>query len=122
MAASTVNTSRELGGVFGVAALGAVVNAQLTTGLTQKMVALHVPPVWRQVAIGIVTTGGNINAAEHTPLAKGNLKLVAKVLAAAEDSAGRGVHLALQIAGGIVIAAAVVALFAARRRSTTVPG
>ena len=30
MAASTVNTSRELGGVFGVAVLGAVVNAQLT--------------------------------------------------------------------------------------------
>ena len=36
MAASTVNTSRELGGVFGVAVLGAVVNAQLTSGLTAE--------------------------------------------------------------------------------------
>ena len=37
MAASTVNTSRELGGVFGVAVLGAVVNAQLTGGLGAKL-------------------------------------------------------------------------------------
>jgi hypothetical protein len=44
------------------------------------------------------------------------------VLVAAEDSAGHGVHLALEIAGGIVLAAAIVALFAARRRTTTVPG
>ena len=58
MAASTVNTSRELGGVFGVAVLGAVVNTQLIGGLTQKMVALHVPAVWQKVAIDIVTTAG----------------------------------------------------------------
>jgi hypothetical protein len=38
------------------------------------------------------------------------------VLAAAEDSAGHGVHLALEIAGGMVLAAAVVAAFAARHR------
>jgi hypothetical protein len=41
---------------------------------------------------------------------------VARVLVTAEDSAGHGVHLALQIAGGIVLAAAVVAAFAARHR------
>jgi hypothetical protein len=38
------------------------------------------------------------------------------VLLAAEDSAGRGIHLTLQIAGVIVLAAAVVAAFAARHR------
>jgi hypothetical protein len=38
------------------------------------------------------------------------------VLLAAEGSAGHGVHLALEIAAGIVLAAAVVALFAARHR------
>jgi hypothetical protein len=38
------------------------------------------------------------------------------VLLAAEGSAGNGVHLALEIAAGIVLAAAVVALFAARHR------
>ena len=119
MAASTVNTSRELGGVFGVAALGAVVNAQLTTGLTDKLVKLGIPVQFRQIVIQFVTTGGNIKSVENTPLARGHLKVVATVLVAAEDSAGHGVHLALEIAGAIVLAAAVVALFAARHK---VPG
>jgi EmrB/QacA subfamily drug resistance transporter len=115
MAASTVNTSRELGGVFGVAVLGAVVNAQLTTGLTEKLVKLHVPVRFREVVVHIVTTGGSTNPSDYG-IAKGHLGIVAKVLLAAEGSAGHGVHLALRIAGGIVLAAAVVAAFAARHR------
>ncbi len=122
MAASTVNTSRELGGVFGVAVLGAVVNAQLTTGLTEKLVRLHIPLVYRQVVIQFVTTGGNITSAENSPGIKGHEKLILKVLVAAEDSAGHGVHLALEIAGAIVLAAAVVAAFAARHRVEHVDG
>jgi EmrB/QacA subfamily drug resistance transporter len=115
MAASTVNTSRELGGVFGVAVLGAVVNAQLTGGLTEKLVKLGIPAQFRESVIQIVTTGGSTNPSDY-PIAKGNAQTVAKVLLAAEDSAGHGVHLALQIAAGIVLAAAVVAAFAARHR------
>jgi len=115
MAASTVNTSRELGGVFGVAVLGAVVNAQLTSGLTEKLVKLGIPSQFREIVVRIVTTGGSTNPSDY-PLAKGNLKVVAKVLVAAEGSAGHGVHLALRIAGAIVLAAAVVAAFAARHR------
>jgi len=122
MAASTVNTSRELGGVFGVAVLGAVVNAQLTSGLNEKLVRLHIPLVYRNVVIQFVTTGGNITSAENSPGVKGHEKLIAKVLVAAEGSAGHGVHLALQIAGGIVLAAAVVAAFAARHRVGQVEG
>ncbi len=116
MAASTVNTSRELGGVFGVAVLGAVVNAQLTGGLTEKLIRLGIPKQFRQIVIQIVTTGGSTNPADY-PAARGHAGIVAKVLAAAEGSAGHGVHLALEIAGGIVLAAALVALFAARHRT-----
>jgi EmrB/QacA subfamily drug resistance transporter len=115
MAASTVNTSRELGGVFGVAVLGAVVNAQLTSGLTEKLVKLGIPAQFREIVIQIVTTGGSTNPSDY-PIAKGNAQTVARVLLAAEGSAGHGVHLALQIAAGIVLAAAVVAAFAARHR------
>jgi EmrB/QacA subfamily drug resistance transporter len=115
MAASTVNTSRELGGVFGVAVLGAVVNAQLTTGLSEKLVKLGVPLQFRQIVVHVVTTGGSTNPSDYG-IAKGHLTLVARVLLAAEDAAGHGVHLALRIAGGIVLAAAVVAAFAARHR------
>ena len=122
MAASTVNTSRELGGVFGVAVLGAVVNAQLTSGLNEKLVRLHIPLLYRNVVIQFVTTGGNITDAENSPGVKGHEKLIARVLVAAEDSAGHGVHLALQIAAGIVLAAGVVAAFAARHRVARVEG
>jgi EmrB/QacA subfamily drug resistance transporter len=115
MAASTVNTSRELGGVFGVAVLGAVVNAQLTSGLSEKLVKLGIPAQFREIVVRIVTTGGSTNPSDY-PIAKGNAKVVARVLLAAEDSAGRGIHLTLEIAGGIVLAAACVALFAARHR------
>jgi hypothetical protein len=51
---------------------------------------------------------------------KGHARLIARVLLAAEGSAGHGVHLALEIAGGILLAAAVVALFAARHRVSRV--
>jgi MFS family permease len=116
MAASTVNTSRELGGVFGVAVLGAVVNAQLTSGLSEKLVKLGIPEVYRKIVVQFVTTGGNITSAENSPGVKGHTALIARVLLAAEGSAGHGVHLALQIAAGIVLAAGVVAAFAARHR------
>ncbi len=116
MAASTVNTSRELGGVFGVAVLGAVVNAQLTGGLTAKLVKLGVPAKFREIVIQFVTTGGNISTAESNPAARGHEKLVAKVLNAAAGSAGHGIHLALTIGWVIVFSAGFIALFAARHR------
>jgi EmrB/QacA subfamily drug resistance transporter len=120
MAASTVNTSREIGGVFGVAVLGAVVNAQLTTGLTEKLVKLGIPKSFRQIVIQFVTTGGNLDVAKSSPAAKGHEKLVAKILGAAEEYAGHGVHLALEIAGAIVLLAAAIALFAVRRPAARV--
>jgi len=116
MAASTVNTSRELGGVFGVAVLGSVVNAALVGGLTHKMVTLHVPAFWQKVAINIITTGGNIKEAEKSFPTHGHGSLIGKVLLAAESSAGQGIHRSLQIGAAIVLAAGLVALFAARHR------
>jgi len=114
MAASTVNTSRELGGVFGVAVLGSVVNTQLTAGLTEKLIKLHIPLEFRQLVIQIVTTGGSTNAADY-PIAKGHVKQVQEVFDAAAGSAGNGIHLSLQIGAGVVLSAAVVAVFAAHR-------
>jgi EmrB/QacA subfamily drug resistance transporter len=120
MAASTVNTSRELGGVFGVAVLGAVVNAQLTSGLTEKLTKLGIPVQFRELVIQFVTTGGNISDAESSPAARGHLKIVKKVLDAAASSADHGIHLSLEIGAAVVLLAAVLALFAARRSAGTV--
>ncbi len=115
MAASTVNTSRELGGVFGVAVLGSVVNAQLTGGLTHRLIQLHIPVQFRSIVIQFVTTGGSPSTISVSSYPKSERGTIGTVLAAAEQYAGHGVHLALEIAGGIVLFAALVALVAARR-------
>jgi EmrB/QacA subfamily drug resistance transporter len=115
MAASTVNTSRELGGVFGVAVLGAVVNSQLTGGLTHRLIELRIPDVYRSFVIQFVTTGGSLNTVSVSKFPKSQQSTITKVIAAAEQYAGHGVHLSLQIAGGVVLLAALVALVAARR-------
>ncbi len=47
MAASTTNTSRELGAVVGVAVLGSVVTGQLTTNLVHRLAAIGIPPQFR---------------------------------------------------------------------------
>lgn len=43
MAASATNTSRELGAVVGVTALGSVVNGQLTNNLVRQLAAIGIP-------------------------------------------------------------------------------
>lgn len=57
MAASATNTSRELGAVFGVAVLGALVNAHLTGDLTSRLRTLHIPSNFIAIVIGAVETG-----------------------------------------------------------------
>ncbi len=115
-AASTVNTSRELGGVFGVAVLGAIVNGELTGGLGDKLKTLGIPANFRQIVIDAVTHGAvpSTPATVTNPAARGHETLVAKVLQAAQDAAARGVHLALLVAAGIVLAAGVLAALVAR--------
>ncbi len=56
MAASTVNTSRQFGGVLAVAILGAVVNDQLVGELGRKLTALDVPEAFRSLVIDAVPT------------------------------------------------------------------
>jgi EmrB/QacA subfamily drug resistance transporter len=59
MAASATNTSRELGSVFGVAVLGALVNAQLTGALTERLRALKIPSSFFAEIISFIETGAS---------------------------------------------------------------
>jgi len=112
MAASTVNTSREFGGVLAVATLGAVVNAQIVSDLTHRLVRLGVPEAFRSLVINAVTHGGlpanAAKAAAANPLAAKFLAQLAPVIAAAKDAFGRGLHVALVVAAVILLAGAVV--------------
>jgi hypothetical protein len=118
MAASTVNTSRQLGGVFAVAVLGSIVNAQLTGSLVAKLRALGIPPNFQAIVVEAVTHGTvpSSPASVHNPAAAGHETLVAKVIQAAEDAFGSGLHLSLLVAGAMLFAAAALSLLAVRRR------
>ena len=113
MAASTVNTSRMLGGVLAVAILGAIVNARLVSELTHKLAGLGVPEAFRSLIINAVTHGGlpanAAAAAAANPIAAANLPLIAKVLTAAEVAFGNGLHIALVVAAAILLVGALIA-------------
>jgi EmrB/QacA subfamily drug resistance transporter len=118
MAASTLNTSREFGGVLAVAILGAVVNAQLVGNLGHKLAALGVPPAFRSLVINAVTHGGlpanAVGAAAVSPLAAANLGVFASVLKDAEAAFGNGLHTALTVTALVLFAAAVPAALTGR--------
>jgi EmrB/QacA subfamily drug resistance transporter len=118
MAAAATNTSRELGAVFGVAVLGAVVNAQLTSNLKARLHSLGIPSNFDAVVIHAVTHGTAPSNAQQAskinPAAAAAPELVAKVLHAAERAFYSGLHLALLISAGLLFAGAAIAFVACR--------
>ena len=122
MAASTVNTSRELGGVFAVAILGAVINGRLVSDLTAKLGGLGVSQELQQLVLHAVTHGGLPANASLAILANPvvaaealtNPGILGKILDAAEASFGNALHVGLTVAAVILLAGAVVSLFGSR--------
>ena len=116
MAASATNTSREMGAVFGVAILGAIVNAKLTGGLADRLKAIGIPPNFQSLVIRAVNGGGlggggAANAAEKSKNAAVS-KIATKVVNAAYEAFGSGLHLALEISGLLLVLGALVAALA----------
>lgn len=120
MAASATNTARELGAVVGVAVLGAVVDSKLTGELATRLRSLHIPPNFISLIIHAVTTSGvGTTAAKqaersHTVHVR---RLATEVIHAAYAAFGSGLHLCFDIAGALLLAAAVVAAVTIRRRA-----
>jgi EmrB/QacA subfamily drug resistance transporter len=119
MAASATNTSREMGAVFGVAILGAIVNAKLTGDLAARLKALGIPPNFQSLVLHAVQTGGEsggaANGAEHNPAIA---RTATKVVNAAYDAFGSGLHIALDLSGALILAGAVVAWLTIHRSPT----
>jgi MFS family permease len=111
MAASTTNTFRELGAVVGVAVLGSIVNGQLTVNLVRRLTAIGIPKAYQSLVVSAVTTGayqGEAKAA--TAKSHAITHIVDEVTSAAYGAFGRGLNLSLNIAGGLLLASAVLAL------------
>jgi hypothetical protein len=113
MAASVTNTSREMGAVFGVAVLGSIVNSKLTGQLAARLKALGIPPSFQNLVIHAVTggglTGGAASNAEHSKTAA-VAALATKVVNAAYQAFGSGLHVALDISAVLLVFGAVVAV------------
>ena len=122
MAASATNTSREMGAVFGVAILGAIVDGKLTGDLAAKLKEIGIPPnfqslVQRAIQTGGASSGGQASAAEHSKNAV-IAKIATKVVHAAYDAFGSGLHLALLVSGLLILLGAAVAAATIRLRAT----
>jgi uncharacterized protein with gpF-like domain len=119
MAASATNTSRELGAVGGVAVLGAIVNAQLTTNLSHRLAAIGIPSVFRATVITAVTTG-TVRQQAAGITSKSIQKIVDQVENQAYGAFSHGLHICLLLAGALMLASSFVAL-ATMRRSAALP-
>jgi MFS transporter, DHA2 family, methylenomycin A resistance protein len=119
MAASTVNTSRELGGVLAVAILGAVINGRLVSELNGKLGALGVGPELKQLVVHAVTHGGlpadATLAILTNPVVAANPGVIPKILDAAETAFGHALHSGLLVAAVILFAAAIASVVGTRK-------
>ena len=114
MAASATNTSRELGAVFGVAVLGAIVNGQLTGQLADRLRAIGIPPSFQSLVMHAVTGGGlgssgAASGAEHSKDAT-VASIATKIVNAAYSAFGSGLHIALALSGALLIAGGILVI------------
>ena len=115
MAASTTNTSREIGAVTGVAVLGALVSAKLTADIIARLHALGLPKSISQIVIngvetGLVPSSGKTKGAGGAAGA-GQGKLVQEVIQAAYSAFQSGLHAALYLSAILVLVAGVFSYF-----------
>ncbi|MFD0273133.1 MFS transporter [Kitasatospora sp. NPDC127111] len=121
MASATINTLRELGGVVGVAALGAVLTHRLTGTLTDSLARLGVPPGTAGRAADALAGAGAGHGGPTGPGGAG-ASLTGPVQAAVDGAFVDGVHLAVRCgAAGLAATAALVAVLLLRRGSRSGP-
>jgi predicted MFS family arabinose efflux permease len=113
MAASTINTSRELGAVTGVAILGSIVNGQLTVNLTRRLIEIGVPNSFRQEIITDVITGtaSSKAAAESRHSSAFVRHIINEVVRAAYGAFTHGMNLALTVSGVLLLVSGGIAYF-----------
>jgi len=109
MAASATNTARELGAVFGVAVLGALVNANLTSQLLGKLHALGIPSGFQAIVLGAVETGNLPAGGSDSAAAKAYGEIVNKVIHAAYGAFRSGLDVSLVVSGITMLVAALIA-------------
>lgn len=116
MGAAAVTAAREVGGVLGVATLGAIVNGLLFTDLTQRLVHLGIPTSYRRLVLDAVRGGAPV---PHGSPAPAHATLLERLVHAAEQSlidrtvdAGKAAYVA-SLRSALAVAVVVLAVAAA---------
>ena len=125
MAASTTNTSREVGAVAGVAVLGALVSAKLSADIIARLHQLGLPQsiahfVINGVETGLTPAGGKAGGAGGAAGA-GQPKLVQDVIQAVYSAFESGLRAALYLSAVLVLVAGIFSFFWLARRSPAEP-
>jgi len=124
VAASTINTSRELGAVTGVAILGSIVNGQLTVHLTQRLIQLGIPAIYREEIITAVITGTvNTRAERAAHESSATVQhIINEVVKAAYGAFTHGLNLALTTSGLLLLVSGGIAYFTGTSERTSMVG
>ena len=103
MASATSNASREVGGVFGIALLGAIVTHIFSRDLARSIAALHLPAALRDTIVARASHGAEQAAASALPNGVNGTALHA----AAGASFVAGMHAAMVVAAVALAAGSV---------------
>jgi hypothetical protein len=110
MAASATNTSREFGAVTGIAILGAVVNAELRSGLVSRLTHLHASPALQAYVLQVIETGsvslGHGSSGGSSPLDQ--------IIQAGYAAFTSALHAALYLSAALVAGAALLSAVSMR--------
>ena len=122
MAASTANTSREVGAITGVAVLGALVASRLNANLVTSLNHLGVPKLYQTLVINAIETGAVPSTGKNSSQAGGfNPKEVQQVIKATYSAFQTGLHAALYLSAVLVLASGVMSLVLLARRREPEP-
>jgi EmrB/QacA subfamily drug resistance transporter len=105
MAASATNTSREIGAVTGVAVLGALVAARLSSDITARMQELGISKELQKFVINAVESGSTPPTGSKAYVAYG--KEGQEVINAAYSAFQSGLHASLYLGAALVLAAGI---------------
>ncbi len=114
IAASTVNTARQIGAVAGVAILGSLVNGHLTADLRQRLQSLGLAPSFQSLVINSIQRGSVPGDTGKPTTITTEGGIVGKIFNAAYDAFRSGLATCLYLAAGIVALAGIIAWWTAR--------
>jgi EmrB/QacA subfamily drug resistance transporter len=114
IAASTINTSRQIGAVAGVAVLGSLVNAHLTGDLRNRLQHLGVPANFQSLVINAIKHGSVPSGTTKDSATQTYGGIVGQVYEAAYSAFRSGLVTCLVLAAIVIGAAAVIAWWTQR--------